>query len=427
MRLTFLLDPTLHYTLAIMKKSLFDDDDEDYIEECSVRAAPITKQISNNYKEMWSTEREKRLDLELLVYELKSEVRSLREKLQQLQPDIILSDISAQPECGAHSTLNPQIVPTLEPVLLPSPPHKSTAPPTQAIKQSNIFDTSDSDEESPLFSASSSSTENVIKPSDATSQSSEPLTEWQKLALEEKERRKNKARQRQTQAQRTVSGGRKLSRRAVLTSTTAATTTPVSSAPLNSYTVDLHGVHLPSPTPSPATNLQAYDATFNTHSRRPNTSVSLSSSSSSASSQDDDDDWDDEADIPASAQNTTPLQSASRAGSSDSLSASSSSQHIDQDAYIEAQVILWARGRDIATLLKTVHNVYDGVLPEVDVNLAAVPAQAKEIRNAYLRIVRQCHPDKVPNAPQRTKLQAAKVFSALSDAYNSFKVQSGVE
>jgi curved DNA-binding protein CbpA len=72
-------------------------------------------------------------------------------------------------------------------------------------------------------------------------------------------------------------------------------------------------------------------------------------------------------------------------------------------------------------MLQTASSVFFGPLPEVSNAHVQSP---QDVRKTYLRVVRCCHPDKQPvEAPPRVRAQAAKVFSALSDAYATYKQQ----
>ena len=95
------------------------------------------------------------------------------------------------------------------------------------------------------------------------------------------------------------------------------------------------------------------------------------------------------------------------------------------EAEVEAAVLAWARGKGVAAMLQTASSVFFGPLPELGASNLQSP---QDVRKAYLRAVRCCHPDKQPaDAAPRVRAQAAKVFSALSDAYAAFKAANGIQ
>jgi len=93
---------------------------------------------------------------------------------------------------------------------------------------------------------------------------------------------------------------------------------------------------------------------------------------------------------------------------------------------VEAATLTWARGKDIVSMLASINLVFTG-----DLSFRLPPAwtwtgsgvqdraaiHPSEIRKAYLRVVRQVHPDKQSNCALLVKMQANAVFTALSDAY----------
>ena len=79
-------------------------------------------------------------------------------------------------------------------------------------------------------------------------------------------------------------------------------------------------------------------------------------------------------------------------------------------------------------MIRSIPEIYknDNLPTEIyEVDYSSSP---NEIRKAYLKIARYCHPDKqkrLVNAGQsrRDQFIAEKLFSALADAYNAYKIQ----
>lgn len=91
-----------------------------------------------------------------------------------------------------------------------------------------------------------------------------------------------------------------------------------------------------------------------------------------------------------------------------------------------------ARGKDIISMLTTIADVYHGnIHSSKQANAIQLHSNSdySEVRKAYLSIIRYCHPDKVhPNIPNfpRVKLEAAKVFACLSDAFAIYKSRQSI-
>jgi hypothetical protein len=124
--------------------------------------------------------------------------------------------------------------------------------------------------------------------------------------------------------------------------------------------------------------------------------------------------WDDECgDIP------------SRVGENFASNVDSLTIHEDK-VQIESQVLQWARGKDIVSMIASLRLIFYGPLDYrlptawtwngTDVAERSSISDA-DIRKAYLRAVRFVHPDKQPHAEKIVQIQAQAVFTALSDAY----------
>jgi len=195
--------------------------------------------------------------------------------------------------------------------------------------------------------------------------------------------------------------------------------------------LNLQGLHLPSP-PPPQQGGTAAPAPTPAAKKSLDDSSSISFSSSSFSDSDEDSGWDDD-ESPAAPVAAPRMRgsSSAAAGAAASLAApfsASADAHLSDEqieAEVEASVLAWARGKSVASMLQSAPSVFFGPLPEVSSGLQTAGPQ--DVRKAYLRAVRCCHPDKQPaDAAPRVRLQAAKVFSALSDAYAAFKQANGL-
>ena len=404
---SYLLTGLLALGAVDMKtSSLFDDDDE----EAAAPPPPTSTSTTETFEAQWLRERERRLDLEVEVFELKELVKQLRQQLEQYEGPL---PVAAQKTTTTTATMG-------------------------------LFDESDSDDEDPAdFGVASSSVQGIGKQDMRT----EPLSEWEKLALEEKERRKLKARQRQ---QRTPVGRKNLSRRQAAAS---------AQAPLGGATVqqlaskvsaeDLLGVHLPSPASAaaPAVSAATTPAARTAHGHRSSFSSSSASSASSASvssssafSDDEEDEsvgWDDDPAAPASSPSPTRVSLSLSSAAAHNAHATSASLERDLtlsseqlEAEVEAAVIAWARGKDIVSMLLSVSTVFYGPMPELSADKlrGASTPRPEDVRKAYLRVVRCCHPDKQPaDVAPRVRAQASKVFSALTDAFSAFKAANGLQ
>ena len=88
-------------------------------------------------------------------------------------------------------------------------------------------------------------------------------------------------------------------------------------------------------------------------------------------------------------------------------------------------ILSWARGKDIAHLIQTLSLVYSGELPDLGPSWllsSSPPTDPSEIRKGYLKVIRYCHPDKLPHSvSMKQKIEATKLFSLLADAYSYYK------
>ncbi len=60
-------------------------------------------------------------------------------------------------------------------------------------------------------------------------------------------------------------------------------------------------------------------------------------------------------------------------------------------------------------------------MPDAVVAAAATGPSAEDIKKSYLRVLRAVHPDKVVSAELPVRLEAQRVFSVLSEAYQAFQ------
>ena len=431
-----------------MKKSSFFDEDEDEDEGPAVPTRANSAPQPPDYKALWAEEREKRLDLELLVFELRGEIRQLQEKVKQTEIETAAppAPTSSSDETAEIGAAKPSVT-----TPAPAPAH------TSAVPKRDLFDSSDSEE----GEGSGSGSLQLGLQGGATSSSSsnatsgdKPLSEWEKLALEEKERRTLKARQRQA-AQRAAGRGT-ASRRGSAASTPASAAAAPSTTPSTLSEMSTQDPHLPTPPPSassaaaPSVAQSQMKPPLPPPSSAPRALDENSSFSSSTFSGSDSDDsgWDDEADsedwnedevggastrvslsgapAPARARGS----SSARPPAALSLFSASSDSHLSAaqiEADVEAAVLAWARGKSVDAMLQTMPQVFFGPLPDTTASNTFLQ-NPQEVRKAYLRVVRCCHPDKQPaDTPPRIRAQAAKVFSALSDAYAAYKNAHGLQ
>lgn len=410
--------------MSKLLNNLFDDDDDG---KPAAPEQPVSTKPEVNYKELYTAERDKRLDLEITVFELKGEVRQLRDTVKQLTDTAAAAAAAAAAPASAPPSVEPSLTPAVTTAPEPEAEAEVEIAPTAARKQRDIFDSdSDADEE-----------DDAPTPAGAPAQAPEPgplveqtTSEWERLAQEERERRRLKARQRQAQGLLRAPMGRKVSRRTVPSAVTPSETihpTALSSPPLP---------HLPSPQPAPAS------ASGSAMTPAPAPAASSFSSSEDEDededSSDNDSGWDDdeeeEEESKGEATRSNNINSSSTGSGVNFRSSPQPTEPADDahlspsqlEAVVEASVLSWARGRDLAALLSTVHNVYHGPLPMVSLlTHAAGPA---EVRKTYLRVVRCCHPDKQSaECSPRVRVEAQKVFSALADAYTAYRLLHGGE
>lgn len=92
---------------------------------------------------------------------------------------------------------------------------------------------------------------------------------------------------------------------------------------------------------------------------------------------------------------------------------------------VETLILSWARGKDIGHLIQTLSLVYSGELPDLGPSWlpsSSPPTDPSEIRKGYLKVIRYCHPDKLPHSvSMKQKIEATKLFSLLADAYSYYK------
>jgi len=96
-------------------------------------------------------------------------------------------------------------------------------------------------------------------------------------------------------------------------------------------------------------------------------------------------------------------------------------QFEELDRILEIEVIEWASGKDVCSLLCSVHEIFPSA-PKIQIPRNPTP---DIIRRAYMQIVKVCHPDKVvatyDSCSNTQQLRAKKVFAAITDSYNFYK------
>ena len=94
---------------------------------------------------------------------------------------------------------------------------------------------------------------------------------------------------------------------------------------------------------------------------------------------------------------------------------------------VEGVILPWARGKGIVQLIQTLTIVYSGELPDLGPlwSSSSLPTNdPTEIRKCYLKVIRYCHPDKLPHhVPIKQRIEATKLFSLLAEAYSHYKQQ----
>jgi hypothetical protein len=99
------------------------------------------------------------------------------------------------------------------------------------------------------------------------------------------------------------------------------------------------------------------------------------------------------------------------------------------DTEVDKQVRDWcSRQLNLVTMIRSIPEIYKNENLPTEIYQVDYSSSPNEIRKAYLKIARYCHPDKqkrLVNAGQsrRDQLIAEKLFSALADAYNAYKIQ----
>ena len=143
---------------------------------------------------------------------------------------------------------------------------------------------------------------------------------------------------------------------------------------------------------------------------------------------DDDDEWNDDEEVDNDISGSTFSAYAFEASSLPCVSSGADEilKSASLEAAIENSIMSWARGKHIVDLLNSVRTVYHGYVGELGnewiIGYANGSLTPSQIRKAYMSTVRYCHPDKQQNdATELIKLQAKKVFSVLSEAYNMYK------
>lgn len=142
--------------------------------------------------------------------------------------------------------------------------------------------------------------------------------------------------------------------------------------------------------------------------------INVNKNNNSNNDSDSSDDWDDN--LP----NPNPNPDLNTESTEDEIEA----PQVVDEVEIEKRVIAWARGNtNMALLLQTVGQVFHGPLPDLGQDWNTIQSRSPaDIRKAFLKIVRFCHPDKQGNGVSPVvKIEAEKVFAVLSDAYTNYK------
>lgn len=99
---------------------------------------------------------------------------------------------------------------------------------------------------------------------------------------------------------------------------------------------------------------------------------------------------------------------------------------------VEAQVKKWCQGKTVIDMLGHIPEVYHGAFKG---NLGPFAAEKRKpdseftyamIRKAYLKVVRDIHPDKQVKETQMVQHEAKAVFEAVSDAMEKYKKINGI-
>lgn len=317
-------------------KGLWDDDDDDLVVLSSNAASASNTVISgveNNYKELYEQEHRRREELEQLVVMLKEELKNLRQRLRN-----------------------------------------------------------EGEEKQVSMHVSESDTTGISQ-----SSSTEILTDWDKLALEEKERKQKFRRQKQMSGS---NRGKLMSRRTQQSNTSnpvqASIAVPTTTNASEDIVQKVSSVNIEENNTKQSTSWSSDSSNFDS-----------SSENSDSGSSSDDSGFDDSRDN-VNANNNVAAVKHRYIGLTPA----------ELDQVIDKEIIEWARSNTFITMLQNIKQVYSGklVLPSHAIDEASC-------RKAYLNIIRQIHPDKVNKADVEScvKIQSLKLSTCLSDAYNSYK------
>ena len=231
------------------------------------------------------------------------------------------------------------------------------------------------------------------------SSSTEILTDWDKLALEEKERKQKFRRQKQMSGS---NRGKLMSRRTQQSNTSNPVQSSIAAPTTTNASEDVvqkvSSVNIEENNSKQSTSWSSDSSNFDSSSEN---------SDSGSGSSSDDSGFDDSRDN-VNANNNVAAVNHRYIGLTPA----------ELDQVIDKEIVEWARSNTFITMLQNIKQVYSGklVLPSHAIDEAAC-------RKAYLNIIRQIHPDKVNKADVESyvKIQSLKLSTCLSDAYNSYK------
>lgn len=302
---------------------------DDDDDDAVVACTPASVVIETNYKELYEEEHRRREELEQLVVMLKGELKNLRQKIRNNE-----EDKQASNSLGENEKTN--------------------------ISQSS---------------------------------STELLTEWDKLALEEKERKQKLRRQKQMSGS---NRGKLMSRRTQQSNVSNPTQTSAAAPEVSA--------------------IAASDDVVQKVSVKQSTTWSSDSSNFDSSSDDSDSDRDSDSDSDDSGFDESMDSEVKPSYAANNKYTGLSAAELD--LLIDREILEWARSNTFITMLQNIKQVYSGklVVPNGTIDETTC-------RKAYLHIIRQIHPDKVnkPEVESHVKIQSLKLSTCLGDAYNSYK------
>lgn len=88
---------------------------------------------------------------------------------------------------------------------------------------------------------------------------------------------------------------------------------------------------------------------------------------------------------------------------------------------IRAQVVAWSKSKPMYLMLKECSSIVPFITVDAATGELAGSSSSADVKKAYMKIVRQIHPDKLTGMELEQQILAEEVFTVLAEAFEKFR------